>query len=71
MMRRADSNSLLDLQLIIKNISFEVTSPELQSPQTYNPSLAKLWPNNEEGLVSQCSNTLQLGKWESIYESLP
>ena len=29
MMRRADSNSLLDRQVIIKNISFEVKDPTI------------------------------------------
>ena len=29
MMRRADSNSLLDLHVIIKNISFEVKDPTI------------------------------------------
>ena len=30
----------------------------------------RLWPNNEEGIVCQCSDALQPGKWESNYESL-
>ena len=31
----------------------------------------RFWLKNEEGLVCQCSDTLQPGKWESIDESFP